>query len=146
MFAFRMVMVARVGDQVYSDEQEFFKCNTQTPGCDQVLFTRIFVKFAKTHTFQVCFSMFSPISHLRFWSVMVIVTATPPIVFFAYASHIITRWVWFFGDACLISWWHLNFSKTSALSLGNVHLEFSTGMYFEFNSQLDLKEVCYCVE
>jgi len=74
MFAFRMVMVARVGDQVYSDEQEFFKCNTQTPGCD-----------------QVCFSMFSPISHLRFWSVMVIVTATPPIVFFAYASHIITR-------------------------------------------------------
>ena len=37
MFAFRMVMVARVGDQVYSDEQEFFKCNTQTPGCDQVL-------------------------------------------------------------------------------------------------------------
>ena len=40
---------------------------------------------------KVCFSMFSPISHLRFWSVMVIVTATPPIVFFAYASHIITR-------------------------------------------------------
>ena len=40
---------------------------------------------------QVCFSHFSPISHLRFWSVMVIVTATPPIMFFAYASHIITR-------------------------------------------------------
>lgn len=74
MFAFRMVMVARVGDQVYSDEQEYFYCNTNTPGCN-----------------QVCFSHFSPISHLRFWSVMVIVTATPPIMFFAYASHIITR-------------------------------------------------------
>jgi len=74
MFAFRMVMVARVGDQVYSDEQEYFYCNTMTPGCN-----------------QVCYSHFAPISHLRFWSVMVIVTATPPIVFFAYASHIITR-------------------------------------------------------
>ena len=41
MFAFRMVMVARVGDQVYSDEQEFFKCNTQTPGCDQVRFSHV---------------------------------------------------------------------------------------------------------
>ena len=50
MFAFRMVMVARVGDQVYSDEQEFFKCNTQTPGCDQVLSTRNFVDFAKTES------------------------------------------------------------------------------------------------
>ena len=36
MFAFRMVMVARVGDQVYSDEQEYFYCNTNTPGCNQV--------------------------------------------------------------------------------------------------------------
>ena len=36
MFAFRMVMVARVGDQVYSDEQEYFYCNTNTsnpPSC-----------------------------------------------------------------------------------------------------------------
>ena len=47
MFAFRMVMVARVGDQVYSDEQEFFKCNTQTPGCDQV-----FVFLLKTYIYS----------------------------------------------------------------------------------------------
>ena len=36
MFAFRMVMIARVGDQVYGDEQEQFVCNTNTPGCNQV--------------------------------------------------------------------------------------------------------------
>ena len=36
MFAFRMVMIARVGDQVYGDEQEQFVCNTDTPGCNQV--------------------------------------------------------------------------------------------------------------
>ena len=39
----------------------------------------------------MCYSRFSPISHLRFWSVMVIVTATPPITFLAYATNIITR-------------------------------------------------------
>jgi len=74
MFAFRMVMIARVGDQVYGDEQDHFTCNTEQPGCT-----------------QVCYSRFSPISHLRFWSVMVIVTATPPITFLAYATNIITR-------------------------------------------------------
>lgn len=74
MFAFRMVMIARVGDAVYGDEQDQFTCNTNQPGCN-----------------QVCYSRFSPISHLRFWSVMVIVTATPPIVFLAYATNIISR-------------------------------------------------------
>jgi len=74
MFAFRMVMIARVGDQVYGDEQEQFVCNTNTPGCN-----------------QVCYSKFAPISHLRFWSAMVIITATPPIVFLAYATNLITR-------------------------------------------------------
>lgn len=67
-------MIARVGDQVYGDEQDHFTCNTEQPGCT-----------------QVCYSRFSPISHLRFWSVMVIVTATPPITFLAYATNIISR-------------------------------------------------------
>ena len=39
MFAFRMVMIARVGDQVYGDEQDHFTCNTEQPGCTQVSFT-----------------------------------------------------------------------------------------------------------
>ena len=37
MFAFRMVMIARVGDQVYGDEQDHFTCNTEQPGCTQVI-------------------------------------------------------------------------------------------------------------
>ena len=101
MFAFRMVMIARVGDQVYGDEQDHFTCNTEQPGCTQVSFTSFWLKknlsnlWMRFHwlkgLFQVCYSRFSPISHLRFWSVMVIVPATPPITFLAYATNIITR-------------------------------------------------------
>lgn len=72
MFIFRIVVVARIGEQVYHDEQSSFICNTLTPGCT-----------------NVCFNRFSPISHLRYWSLMVLVVAMPTILFIFYAMHII---------------------------------------------------------
>uniref|UniRef100_H2Y5A2 Gap junction protein n=1 Tax=Ciona savignyi TaxID=51511 RepID=H2Y5A2_CIOSA len=70
MFIFRIVVVARIGDMVYHDEQSHFVCNTLSPGCS-----------------NVCFNAFSPISQLRFWSLMVLVVSTPGILFCIYASH-----------------------------------------------------------
>nr|XP_039262111.1 gap junction gamma-1 protein-like [Styela clava] len=70
MFIFRIVVVARIGDNVYHDEQSSFVCNTLTPGCE-----------------NVCFNRFSPISQLRYWSLMVLVVSTPSILFFLYAMH-----------------------------------------------------------
>ena len=35
----------------------------------------------------MCFNKFSPISQLRFWSLMILVVSTPSILFFIYASH-----------------------------------------------------------
>nr|XP_039269257.1 gap junction alpha-8 protein-like [Styela clava] len=72
MFIFRIVVVARIGDMVYHDEQSSFVCNTLTPGCE-----------------NVCFNRFSPISQLRYWSLMVLVVSTPSILFYLYAMHII---------------------------------------------------------
>nr|AAQ90187.1 connexin47 [Halocynthia pyriformis] len=72
MFIFRIVVVARIGDNVYHDEQANFVCNVLTPGCE-----------------NVCFNRFSPISQLRYWSLMILVVSTPAILFFLYATHII---------------------------------------------------------
>uniref|UniRef100_H2Y3H1 Gap junction protein n=1 Tax=Ciona intestinalis TaxID=7719 RepID=H2Y3H1_CIOIN len=70
MFIFRIVVVARIGDMVYHDEQSHFVCNTLSPGCS-----------------NVCFNAFSPISQLRFWSLMVLVVSSPGVLFCIYASH-----------------------------------------------------------
>ena len=39
------------GDNAFEDEFEHFECITTQPGCK-----------------QMCFTMFSPMSHVRFWS------------------------------------------------------------------------------
>ncbi|CBY19537.1 unnamed protein product [Oikopleura dioica] len=67
IFRTRIVVVSSVGDRVYSDEQSEFKCNTLQIGCT-----------------NVCFNMFSPISHIRFWSFQIILVCTPSIVFMVY--------------------------------------------------------------
>ncbi|CBY31554.1 unnamed protein product [Oikopleura dioica] len=68
IFRTRIVVVSSVGDRVYSDEQSEFKCNTLQIGCT-----------------NVCFNMFSPISHIRFWSFQIILVCTPSIVFMVYS-------------------------------------------------------------
>ncbi|CAK8694252.1 gap junction delta-2 protein-like [Clavelina lepadiformis] len=70
MFVFRIIVVASIGDTVYSDEQDEFICNTLQPGCK-----------------QVCYNKFAPISHIRFWAFQILATGTPSCVFIIYAMH-----------------------------------------------------------
>uniref|UniRef100_A0A8C3JH15 Gap junction protein n=1 Tax=Calidris pygmaea TaxID=425635 RepID=A0A8C3JH15_9CHAR len=46
----RMAVVVLAGYPLYQDEQERFVCNTLQPGCS-----------------NVCYDLFSPVSHFRFW-------------------------------------------------------------------------------
>ncbi|XP_039249223.2 gap junction delta-2 protein-like [Styela clava] len=70
MFVFRIIVVASIGDTVYSDEQDEFTCNTKQPGCK-----------------QVCYNMFAPISHIRFWAFQILATGTPSVIFIIFAMH-----------------------------------------------------------
>ncbi|XP_076816486.1 gap junction Cx32.2 protein-like isoform X2 [Clavelina lepadiformis] len=74
LFTFRLIIVASIGDTVYSDEQSAFKCNTLQPGCE-----------------NVCFNDFSPISQIRFWAVQILFVGTPSIMFIVYAMHAVSR-------------------------------------------------------
>ena len=65
-----MIVIGSLGDRVYADEQSEFRCNTAQPGCN-----------------NVCFNIFSPISHLRFWGFQIIVVTLPSIIFLIYSGH-----------------------------------------------------------
>uniref|UniRef100_A0A672JM20 Gap junction protein cysteine-rich domain-containing protein n=1 Tax=Salarias fasciatus TaxID=181472 RepID=A0A672JM20_SALFA len=64
LLIFRILLVALVGDAVYSDEQSKFTCNTLQPGCN-----------------NVCYDTFAPVSHLRFWVFQIVLVSTPSIFY-----------------------------------------------------------------
>nr|XP_002128756.1 gap junction delta-2 protein-like [Ciona intestinalis] len=70
MFVFRIIVVASIGDAVYSDEQDEFVCNTRQPGCK-----------------QICYNLFAPISHIRFWAFQILGTGLPSVIFIIFATH-----------------------------------------------------------
>ncbi|KAM5338522.1 gap junction delta-4 protein [Glossophaga mutica] len=70
MILLRMVVIIVAGSPVYQDEQERFVCNTLQPGCA-----------------NVCYDIFSPVSHLRFWLVQSVSALLPSAVFSVYALH-----------------------------------------------------------
>uniref|UniRef100_A0A671VGW2 Gap junction protein n=1 Tax=Sparus aurata TaxID=8175 RepID=A0A671VGW2_SPAAU len=61
LLIFRILLVALVGDAVYSDEQSKFTCNTLQPGCN-----------------NVCYDTFAPVSHLRFWVFQIVLVEMVP--------------------------------------------------------------------
>uniref|UniRef100_A0A3Q1EQQ3 Gap junction protein n=1 Tax=Acanthochromis polyacanthus TaxID=80966 RepID=A0A3Q1EQQ3_9TELE len=67
LLIFRILLVALVGDAVYSDEQSKFTCNTLQPGCN-----------------NVCYDTFAPVSHLRFWVFQIVLVSTPSIFYIIY--------------------------------------------------------------
>uniref|UniRef100_A0A673AT79 Gap junction protein n=1 Tax=Sphaeramia orbicularis TaxID=375764 RepID=A0A673AT79_9TELE len=69
LLIFRILLVALVGDAVYSDEQSKFTCNTQQPGCN-----------------NVCYDTFAPVSHLRFWVFQIVLVSTPSIFYIDYGE------------------------------------------------------------
>ncbi|KAM9728313.1 gap junction delta-2 protein isoform 2-T2 [Menidia menidia] len=74
LLIFRIMLVALVGDAVYSDEQSKFTCNTLQPGCN-----------------NVCYDTFAPVSHLRFWVFQIVLVSTPSIFYIIYVLQKITK-------------------------------------------------------
>ena len=72
VFFFRILIITRIGDSVYSDEQAAFRCNNRQPGCE-----------------NVCFTQYSPLSFIRFSALQVIVVTVPLVCFILYSAHTI---------------------------------------------------------
>ena len=72
LFFFRVLVITRIGDTVYHDEQAAFRCNNRQPGCE-----------------NVCFSAYSPISFIRFSAFQVICVALPSVCYILYSAHVV---------------------------------------------------------
>lgn len=74
MVIFRLLIVAVATEDVYTDEQEMFICNTLQPGCS-----------------TVCYDAFAPISQPRFWVFHIISVSTPSLCFIIYTWHNLSK-------------------------------------------------------
>ncbi|NXU08535.1 CXD4 protein, partial [Pardalotus punctatus] len=72
----RMAVVVLAGYPLYQDEQERFVCNTLQPGCS-----------------NVCYDLFSPVSHFRFWLVHTVSILLPYAVFSIYVLHKVATYI-----------------------------------------------------
>ncbi|XP_006871322.1 PREDICTED: gap junction delta-4 protein [Chrysochloris asiatica] len=70
MILLRMMVIILAGYPIYQDEQERFVCNTLQPGCS-----------------NVCYDIFSPVSHFRFWLIQSVSVLLPYAVFSVYVLH-----------------------------------------------------------
>ncbi|NWX28636.1 CXD4 protein, partial [Notiomystis cincta] len=66
----RVAVVVLAGYPLYQDEQERFVCNTLQPGCS-----------------NVCYDLFSPVSHFRFWLIQTLSILLPYAAFSIYVVH-----------------------------------------------------------
>uniref|UniRef100_A0A8C2WCA4 Gap junction protein n=1 Tax=Cyclopterus lumpus TaxID=8103 RepID=A0A8C2WCA4_CYCLU len=76
MVIFRLLIVAVATEDVYTDEQQMFVCNTLQPGCS-----------------TVCYDAFAPISQPRFWVFHIISVSTPSLCFIIYTWHNLSKLV-----------------------------------------------------
>uniref|UniRef100_A0A8C3XI59 Gap junction protein n=1 Tax=Cyanoderma ruficeps TaxID=181631 RepID=A0A8C3XI59_9PASS len=72
----RMAVVVLAGYPLYQDEQERFICNTLQPGCS-----------------NVCYDLFSPVSHFRFWLIQTVSILLPYATFSIYVSHKVALYI-----------------------------------------------------
>ncbi|XP_020372855.2 gap junction alpha-3 protein-like [Rhincodon typus] len=72
LFIFRILVLGTATDKVWGDEQSFFTCDTNQPGCQNVCYDRIF-----------------PISHIRFWVLQIIFVSTPTLVYLGHIFHLV---------------------------------------------------------
>ncbi|XP_067855234.1 gap junction Cx32.7 protein [Heptranchias perlo] len=70
MVLLRLLVIIGVGYPLYQDEQSKFICDTMQPGCS-----------------NMCYDVFSPISHCRFWFVQAISLCLPLVVYVMYVAH-----------------------------------------------------------
>ncbi|XP_009970154.3 gap junction delta-4 protein [Tyto alba] len=71
----RMAVVVLAGYPLYQDEQERFVCNTLQPGC------------------SVCYDLFSPVSHFRFWLIQTVSILLPYAAFSIYVLHKVAMYI-----------------------------------------------------
>uniref|UniRef100_A0A8C8EF06 Gap junction protein n=1 Tax=Otus sunia TaxID=257818 RepID=A0A8C8EF06_9STRI len=72
----RMAVVVLAGYPLYQDEQERFVCNTLQPGCS-----------------NVCYDLFSPVSHFRFWLIHTVSILLPYAAFSIYVLHKVAMYI-----------------------------------------------------
>uniref|UniRef100_H2ZZM5 Gap junction protein n=2 Tax=Latimeria chalumnae TaxID=7897 RepID=H2ZZM5_LATCH len=70
----RLLVTTLAGYPLYQDEQERFVCNTIQPGCS-----------------NVCYDLFSPMSHFRFWLIQIVTLCLPYAIFCVYVIHKVTK-------------------------------------------------------
>ncbi|XP_057690681.1 gap junction alpha-9 protein-like [Corythoichthys intestinalis] len=71
LLVFRMLVLGVAAENVWTDEQDHFACNTQQPGCR-----------------NACYDLAFPVSPVRFWVLQVVSVASPSLV---YAGHAFYR-------------------------------------------------------
>jgi len=69
-FLCRLIPLATIGDAAYGDEQDNFECVTTQPGCS-----------------QMCYNKFSPMSHIRFWAMQILILCFPSLIFSMIAAN-----------------------------------------------------------
>ncbi|KAG9493258.1 hypothetical protein GDO78_001257 [Eleutherodactylus coqui] len=70
LFIFRMLVLGVAAEDVWDDEQEEFKCNTEQPGCK-----------------NVCYDQAFPISLIRYWVLQIIFVSSPSLVYMGHALY-----------------------------------------------------------
>lgn len=70
LFIFRMLVLGVAAEDVWTDEQADFTCNTEQPGCR-----------------NVCYDLAFPISLIRFWVLQVICVSSPSLVYMGHALY-----------------------------------------------------------
>ncbi|XP_028923626.1 gap junction beta-1 protein [Ornithorhynchus anatinus] len=70
IFIFRIMVLVVAAESVWGDEKAAFTCNTQQPGCN-----------------SVCYDHFFPVSHVRLWSLQLILVSTPALLVAMHVAH-----------------------------------------------------------
>uniref|UniRef100_A0A7N4PAM9 Gap junction protein n=1 Tax=Sarcophilus harrisii TaxID=9305 RepID=A0A7N4PAM9_SARHA len=70
IFIFRIMVLVVAAESVWGDEKSSFVCNTLQPGCN-----------------SVCYDQFFPISHVRLWSLQLILVSTPALLVAMHVAH-----------------------------------------------------------
>lgn len=71
VFGYRFIVVSLLGEYVYEDEQEMFRCSVDLAGCT-----------------EMCYNEYAKISHLRFWGFQLLAVTAPTFVFHFYSLYV----------------------------------------------------------
>uniref|UniRef100_A0A674HXJ7 Gap junction protein n=1 Tax=Terrapene triunguis TaxID=2587831 RepID=A0A674HXJ7_9SAUR len=121
----RMTVIVLAGYPLYQDEQERFICNTLQPGCS-----------------NVCYDIFSPVSHFRFWLIQTVSVLLPYAVFNVYVLHKVAMHVALAADLLNIP--DFSWAYTVHLFLRTLaEASFGAGQYYLFGFFVPKRFSCY---